>query len=55
MIPLPSKQTVYVAVGCAAAIGVLLFHASLITLGAGAVLGYKGCNWLRQKREGIEQ
>ena len=39
MIPLPSKQTVYVAVGCAAAIGVLLFPASLITLGAGAVLG----------------
>jgi len=53
LIPLPSKQTVYVAVGCA--IGVLLFPASLITLGAGAVLGYKGCNWLRQKREGIEQ
>ena len=43
------------AAGCAAAIGLVLFPASLITLGAGAFLGYKGCNWLRQKREGMEE
>lgn len=55
MIRLPEKRTLYLAVGCAAAIGVVLFPASLITLGAGVVLGYKGCSWLRQQKEDMEQ
>ena len=55
MIKLPEKRTLCLAAGCAAAVGVLLFPASLITLGAGAVLGYKGRDWLRQIREGMEQ
>lgn len=49
------KRTLCLAAGCAAAVGLLLFPASLITLGAGAVLGYQGCNWLRQVREDMEQ
>ena len=49
------RRTLCLAAGCAAAVGVLLFPASLITLRAGAVLGYRGCIWLRQVREDIEQ
>ena len=49
------KRTLCLAAGCAAALGVLLFPPSLITLGAGAVLGYQGCTWLRQVREDMEQ
>ena len=49
-----SKRTLYLAAGCAAAVGVLLFPASLITLGAGAVLGYKGSTWLRRVKEGMD-
>ncbi len=49
------RRTLCLAAGCAAAIGLVLFPASLITLGAGAFLGYQGCRWLRQKREGMEE
>ena len=52
---LSKKQVLCLAAGCTAAIGVLLFPASLITLGAGVVLGYKGRGWLRQIREEMEQ
>lgn len=43
-----TKRNLELAAGCAGAVAVLLFPASLITLGLGAVLGYRGRNWLEQ-------
>ena len=40
------------AAGCAGAIAVVLFPASLITLGLGAALGYKGSSWLAGWKSG---
>ena len=48
-VPMPSWLTgrnLAMAAGCAGAIAVVLFPASLVTLGLGAVLGYKGREWL---------
>lgn len=41
-----TKRNLELAAGCAGAVAVLLFPASLFTLGLGAVLGYRGKNWL---------
>ena len=43
-----TKKNLEVAAGCAGAVAVLLFPASLITLGIGAVLGYKGRGWIKE-------
>lgn len=46
-----TKRNLELAAGCAGAVAVLLFPGSLITLGLGAVLGYRGRDWL--KRQGL--
>lgn len=43
-----TKKNLEVAAGCAGAVAVLLFPASLITLGIGAALGYKGRSWIKE-------
>lgn len=53
MLQLPEKRTIYLLVGVATVVGLLLFPAGLITLGAGVALGHKGSNWLHQKKEAM--
>ena len=43
-----TKRNLEVAAGCAGAAAVLLFPGSLITLGIGAALGYRGRDWIRE-------
>lgn len=41
-----TRRNLELAACCAGAAAVVLFPASLITLGLGAVLGYRGRDWL---------
>lgn len=43
-----NKRTIGIAVVCAGGVALLLYPASMITLGLGTVLGYKGKDWLRE-------
>lgn len=41
-----SGRNLALAAGCAGAVAAVLFPGSLLTLGLGGVLGYKGHDWL---------
>ena len=43
-----NKKNLGIAAACAGGMALLLYPASMITLGLGAVLGYKGKDWFRQ-------
>lgn len=51
---LPMKQKLALVVGGVAVVGLVLFPASLITLGVGVALGYHGCKRYKGKKEGAE-
>lgn len=50
-----TKRNLELAAGCAGLVAVLLSPASLITLGLGAVLGYRGRDCLNQLLEEAEE
>ncbi len=52
---IPTKQKLALAVGGVALVGLILFPASLITLGVGVALGYHGCKRYTQKKEGVQE
>ncbi len=49
------KRNLGLAAACTSGIAVLLYPASLITLGLGLALGYKGQDYIRDLLEGGER
>lgn len=43
-----NKKNLGIAAACAGGVALLIYPASIITLGLGAALGYKGKDWLRR-------
>lgn len=50
-----NKRNIGLATGAVGALALLLFPASIITLGIGAALGYRGRTWVEQIERSVEQ
>lgn len=49
-----NKRNLGLAAGAAGTLALLLFPGSVITLGIGAALGYRGREWMEQMERSVE-
>lgn len=50
-----NRQTLGWAAGAAGGLALMLFPGSVITLGIGIALGYRGRSWLEQTERSVQQ